>query len=92
MWKIAAGSVVRPAARGTIYAIAVAGGKMYELTNRHKNPVAVLRSRTQTYQVTAIDGDRLRYDAYAVDGTRVDAFELRKAGAGPSVSIDGNGK
>jgi hypothetical protein len=54
--------------------------------------MAVLRARTQTYQVIAIDGDRLRYDAYAVDGTRIDDFELQKSGAGPSLYIDGNGR
>jgi hypothetical protein len=90
--KVAAGKVVRPADGGTIYTIALAGGKMYNLTYTHKNLMAVLLARTQTYQVIGIDQDRLRYDAYAVDGTRVDAFELRKPGSGPSLYIDASGK
>jgi 3',5'-cyclic AMP phosphodiesterase CpdA len=90
--KVAAGQVVSAAARGTIYAIAVAGGKMYNLTYTHKNLMAVMRANIRTYQVIAIDRDRLRYDAYATDGTRVDAFELRKPATGPSLYVEISGK
>jgi 3',5'-cyclic AMP phosphodiesterase CpdA len=72
------GKVAAPGTSGTIYAVSVSGPKMYELTPA--NPALLEKSLkdSQLFQVIAIDGGRLSYQAYTIDGTVVDKFELRK--------------
>lgn len=68
--------VVDSPAEGPIYLHAVAGTKMYEQSDA---PYIARRfTDTSTYQVIDIDGGRLEYRAYAVDGTLMDEFSIEK--------------
>jgi len=87
-WKLAANKVVPDAARGTIYVISVSGAKMYEIHRANRELMARLVEQKQLYQVVSIRPSRLSFAAYGADGVRVDAFELRKPGRGPSVYVD----
>jgi 3',5'-cyclic AMP phosphodiesterase CpdA len=86
--KLAANKVVPDAARGTIYAISVSGAKMYEIHRANRELMATLVAQKQLYQVVSISPSRLSFDAYGADGVRVDAFDLRKTGRGPSLYVD----
>lgn len=76
--KVMGGAIVEPGAPGVIYANSVSGPKMYDMNPRHLELMAVNLDETQLYQVIEIDGERLAYEAYAIDGERVDGFELIK--------------
>ena len=68
--------VVDSPADGPIYILSVAGTKMYE----QEDAPWVARRFTDisTYQVIDIDGGRLEYTSYDVDGTVMDAFTIEK--------------
>ena len=64
------------ATAGTVYVVSVAGPKMYAL-----DPEPWMRRSAedvQLYQIIAIDGDVLRYEARTALGEPYDAFELHK--------------
>lgn len=63
-------------ADGPIYILSVAGTKMYE---QEDAPYVAKRfTDTSTYQVIDIDGGRLEYTAYDIDGQVMDAFTIEK--------------
>lgn len=82
--KLAGEKVVAPTQSGTIYAISVSGPKMYEIEDKFTPLRAKTLAHTQAFQVIEVDGDTLTYDAYAVEGDRIDQFQLVKHGDGPS--------
>jgi hypothetical protein len=68
-----------------VYVIAVAGSKMYEITQRHEPLMAKLAAGLSTYQVITVARDTLSYESHRIDGGLVDRFTLTKAGLAPSV-------
>ena len=77
--KLASGKIVEPGQPGTIYAVSVAGPKMYPKNPKFENLMAVVQSDMQMYQVIEVKEDRLAFNAYAVTGERIDAFEIKKS-------------
>lgn len=73
----------RPLRSGPVYVVSVSGRKMYEPGNPWWADVS--GGNTQLYQLIAIDGDTLRYDAFTATGEPYDAFILRKGADGNSV-------
>ncbi len=71
---------------GTVYVVSVSGPKMYGLTKSEW----MRRSAedTQLYQIIAIDGDRLRYEARTAVGDLYDGFELRKQPGRPNELVE----
>ena len=68
--------VVDSPAEGPVYIMSVSGTKMYEQSDA---PYIARRfTDIATYQVIDIDGDRLDYRAYTVDGTVMDEFRIEK--------------
>lgn len=82
--KLAAGKVVSPSQSGTIYAISVSGPKMYEIQDAFTPLRAKTLDHTQAFQVIEVDGDKLTYIAYAVEGPQIDRFQLVKHADGSS--------
>ncbi len=82
--KLSAGKVVAPSQPGTIYAISVSGPKMYEIEDTFAPLRAKTLAHTQAFQVIEMDGEALTYNAYAIDGERIDQFKLLKQGSGTS--------
>jgi 3',5'-cyclic AMP phosphodiesterase CpdA len=76
--KLAAGKVVSPSEFGTIYAISVSGPKMYEIEDSFAPLRAKTLAHTQAFQVIDMDGDKLTYNAYAIEGEQIDHFQLVK--------------
>jgi 3',5'-cyclic AMP phosphodiesterase CpdA len=76
--KLVAGKVVSPSQPGTIYAISVSGPKMYEIEDAFAPLRAKTLAHTQAFQVIDIDGDKLTYNAYAIEGEQIDYFQLTK--------------
>ncbi len=76
--KLAGGKVVSPSQSGTIYAISVSGPKMYEIEDKFIPLRAKTLAHTQAFQVIEVDGDKLIYDAYAIEGEQIDHFQLVK--------------
>ncbi|MDG3002486.1 purple acid phosphatase family protein [Paludisphaera mucosa] len=64
------------ATAGTVYVVSVAGPKMYVLDPEHWMRRA--GEDVQLYQVIAVDGGVLRYEARTALGDPYDAFELHK--------------
>lgn len=59
-----------------IYVTSVCGPKSYFIEHREWAKRAA--AETQLFQVIAIDGDKLKYEAHTAAGDLYDAFELRK--------------
>lgn len=78
--KLKGGKPVTAGQNGTIYAVSVSGPKMYNLTP-DKALMAKVLDNSQIYQIITIDGGRLSYEAYTIDGVQFDKFELRKTGS-----------
>jgi 3',5'-cyclic AMP phosphodiesterase CpdA len=76
--KLAAGKVVSPSQPGTIYAISVSGPKMYEIADKFAPLRAKTLAHTQAFQVIEMNGEKLTYDAYAIEGEQIDHFQLVK--------------
>ncbi|HIJ66255.1 MAG TPA: hypothetical protein HPP77_09935 [Candidatus Hydrogenedentes bacterium] len=70
------GTAVDEPAAGTTYIVSVAGTKFYEQAER--DYFAVGFEAVSTYQVVTIDGGRLDYKAYDLDGNTVDAVTIQK--------------
>lgn len=68
--------VVGSPAEGPVYVMAVSGTKMYE--QQDAPYVAKRFTDIATYQVIDIDGGRLEYTSYDVDGQVMDAFTIEK--------------
>jgi len=86
--KLAGGKVVLPSQPGTIYAISVSGPKMYEIEDKFPQLRAKILAHTQTFQTIEVDGNRLRYDAFAIEGEPIDHFRLVKHDDGTSTYSD----
>jgi 3',5'-cyclic AMP phosphodiesterase CpdA len=72
---------------GTIYVVSVSGPKMYNLARAPW--MQRVAEDTQLYQVIAIDGDTLTYEARTATGDLYDAFELTKGAPGaPNLFVD----
>ncbi len=82
--KLAAGKVVSPSQPGTVYAISVSGPKMYEIEDAFTPLRATTLAHTQAFQVIEMDGDKLTYCAYEVEGRQIDRFQLVKHADGTS--------
>lgn len=82
--KVAEDRVVGPSDPGTVYAVSVAGPKLYDVEAKFKPLMACLFGQKQVYQVISVDKDVLTYDCYAVDGVRMDGFQLKKDDSGTS--------
>ncbi len=82
--KLAAGKVVSPSQPGTVYAISVSGPKMYEIADKFAPLRAKTIAHTQAFQVVEMEGDKLTYNAYAVEGEQIDRFQLLKHADGTS--------
>jgi hypothetical protein len=76
--KLFAGKVVSASQAGTIYAISVSGPKMYEIEDKFAPLRAKTLGHTQAFQVIEVDGGKLTYNAYAIEGEQIDHFELLK--------------
>jgi hypothetical protein len=87
--KLAAGKVVSPSEFGTIYAISVSGPKMYEIEDTFPSLRAKTLAHTQAFQVIDMDGDKLTYNAYAIEGEQIDHFQLVKHANGTSTQSNG---
>ncbi|HAV65446.1 MAG TPA: hypothetical protein DCY13_24115 [Verrucomicrobiales bacterium] len=72
------GERVASPAEGTIYIVSVSGTKMYELAEREYTEFGM--TKVSTYQVLdiQINGDRLVYRSYDVDGKLRDEFVIQK--------------
>lgn len=68
--------VVDTPAEGPVYIMSVSGTKMYEQSDAPY--IAKRFTDIATYQVIDIDGDRLDYRAYTLDGTLMDEFSIEK--------------
>jgi len=63
---------------GTVYAVSVSGPKFYPVNPTHAHLMARIDTGQQLFQVIAVDGAALKYEAWTVTGTLHDAFELGK--------------
>lgn len=82
--KAANDRAVEASEPGTVYAVSVAGPKMYDIGAKFEPLMAKLFGQKQMYQIISVDGDTLTYDACAVDGQRMDGFQLEKDAKGVS--------
>jgi hypothetical protein len=57
---------------------------MYEIEEKFGPLRAKALAHTQAFQMIEVDGDALRYDAYAVEGEQIDHFQLVKHADGTS--------
>lgn len=85
--KLRGGKVVPAEAPGTVYAVSVSGPKMYDVSPDRPEFAAKTLANTQLFQVIDIDGGKLSYKAYTIDGVVIDSFELRKNG---SLAVSGH--
>ncbi len=83
-YKLAGDQIVDDSKFGTIYAVSVAGPKMYNSNPKFDSLMPVYFGEKQLFQVISIDGDQLKYESYAVSGERVDGFTLEKGANGIS--------
>jgi 3',5'-cyclic AMP phosphodiesterase CpdA len=77
--KLRAGTIVSDMEAGTIYAVSVSGTKMYEVAPPAPTLFAKTLAGSQLFQVVSVSQARLLFQAYTIDGTVIDSFELRKA-------------
>jgi hypothetical protein len=77
--KLRAGKIVSDTEPGTIYAVSVSGPKMYEVAPPAPTLFAKTLAGSQLFQVVSVSQARLLFQAYTIDGTVIDSFELRKA-------------
>ncbi|OPZ20792.1 MAG: Alkaline phosphatase precursor [candidate division BRC1 bacterium ADurb.BinA364] len=77
-YKLRGGKAAAPGEPGTVYAISVSGPKMYPINPLFADKMAVCFGYTQMYQIIDVDGSRLHYEAWSIDGRLRDAFELDK--------------
>jgi 3',5'-cyclic AMP phosphodiesterase CpdA len=72
---------------GTVYVVSVSGPKMNEIGAGHEW-AARAGSNLQLYQVIAVGGTSLRYEARTVTGQLLDAFEIVKDSSGQRRLVD----
>lgn len=77
--NVPSGAAVSDGQSGTMYVVSVSGPKMYDVSN---DPWMKRKARnTQLFQIIAIEGGKLTYQAYTASGELYDAFDLIKSGA-----------
>lgn len=86
--KIHSGQIVKPDEPGVVYISSVSGPKMYRLNRRNRPFMARMAGYHQLFQVLAVNGDTLSYEAYTADGKLFDAFEISKTDLGETRLID----
>jgi hypothetical protein len=86
--KVAADRVVLPTQPGTIYTISISGPKLNAETAQWSSLITAREGDAQAYQIISVSRDLLRYEAYTVTGTLLDAFELVKDAAGASTYVN----
>ncbi|MBN2316160.1 MAG: metallophosphoesterase family protein [Sedimentisphaerales bacterium] len=86
--KIHTGQIVKPDEPGVVYVSSVSGPKMYKLNRRNRPFMVRMAGYLQLFQVLAVNGDSLSYEAYTADGKLFDAFEIRKTDLGETRLID----
>ena len=69
-------------AAAPIYAVSVSGAKMYEANPNFTHLMQVMKGETQAFQVLSVDSEKLSYEAWSLDGTLFDSFELQKTTTG----------
>jgi hypothetical protein len=80
------GSLLQPDhAPGRVYVTSVSGAKMYQINSDRTELFQKLCQDRQMYQVAEVNGNVLRMEAWMVDGTLFDAFELHKQSDGETV-------
>jgi len=77
-YKLRGGKVVPDVEPGTVYTVSVSGPKMYEVAPQNPELFAKTLQGSQMFQVVSVSQERLTFHAYAVDGTLIDSFDLRK--------------
>jgi acid phosphatase type 7 len=75
---LTAGRSAGAAERGTVYVIANAGAKQYEVDSPHVGLMEKLLVEVQSYQVVSVDPAELKLESFTADGRRMDAFTLKK--------------
>jgi len=80
-WPLRGGERIDDPDQGVNYVLAVAGDKYYEQEER--DFVAVARTELSTYQVIDIDGGRLHYRAFDLQGNLVDELRLSRPASAP---------
>ena len=78
-YKLRGGKVVSDTEPGTVYAVSVSGPKMYEVEPLNPELFAKTLAGSQLFQVVSVSQERLLFQAYTIDGSVIDSFELRKA-------------
>ena len=77
-YKVRGGKVAPPDGPGTVYVVSVSGTKMYEVGPPVPEVMAKTLGGVQLFQVIGVSPEKLSFQAYTVDGSVADAFELRK--------------
>ncbi|MCC6486047.1 MAG: metallophosphoesterase family protein [Candidatus Hydrogenedentes bacterium] len=90
-YKLTDGRVVDNSAPGTVYVVSVSGPKMYSFDLTYRDLMKKVQENTQLFQIVDVSADRLRVEAWSVDGTWVDGFELHKDEAGISTLVEISG-
>lgn len=76
--KLKGGKIAAAGERGTVYVTSVSGPKMNDRTLAEPALMAKTLQDVQLYQVIDVEGERLSYKAFTIDGSEADSFELRK--------------
>lgn len=84
----AEGTNWRSASAGTVYVVSVSGPKMYDLDREPRAEMRRVAEDTQLYQIIAIDGPVLRYEARTATGQAYDGFTLKKRPGAPNEMIE----
>lgn len=82
--KVSGDRIVGASDPGTVYVVSVSGPKLYEAGPKFKGLMAKTAEQMQLYQIIDVDANRLRLDAYGIDGQRLDGFQLAKDASGAS--------
>ncbi|MBN2354548.1 metallophosphoesterase [candidate division KSB1 bacterium] len=83
--KIIDGSTVAATAKAPVYAVSVSGPKNYDHNEKFAHLMRTEIGATQLYQVIKISPEALVYEAWSLDGRRMDGFILHKNPDGGTV-------
>ena len=72
------GKPAAPNQRGTIYTVSVSGPKMYEARDDSKSLMKKEIRNTQMFQIIEVDPNRLKYQAFDIEGHLLDDLNLNK--------------
>ncbi|MDX1524911.1 MAG: metallophosphoesterase family protein [Pseudidiomarina maritima] len=80
-----AASATATDSQGPVYAVSVAGPKMYLVSEQAQSTMDRLGEDTQLFQTLEFHQDRVKYQAFTATGELYDAFVLHKTAAGKQV-------